>query len=185
MNNDLEGGDQDFITRNLLVGIAFGLYNLGSLRIACGFDHQISNTGLVWVALISCVIFTTIQVQDMKDQDGDSARGRRSAPLTLGDGPTRWTVAIPVFVWSVICSVFLGVGSVGCAVTSAFGMAIAWRTMRMRNVQADRLTWKLWTAWTAVLYVLPLATHPDAITGAGSGAGSSPLRGLRSFPSGG
>ena len=156
MYNDLEGGDQDFVTRNLIIGCAFGLYNRGALRIACGRGHEITRVGYQWVVLISCVIFTTMQVQDMKDQEGDRARGRRSVPLTLGDWAARWTIAVPVLTWSIVCPLFLGLGFPGYLATGGFGVVIAWRIWLLQNVQADRNTWKLWTAWTALLYLLPL-----------------------------
>jgi len=89
-----------------IIGFAFGLYNGGALRIACGKEYAITASGYWWVALISGVIFTTMHVQDMEDQIGDQARGRRSASLVLGDVLARWTIATPVAVWSVICPLF-------------------------------------------------------------------------------
>lgn len=38
--------------------------------------------------------------QDMKDQDGDRSRGRRTAPIVLGDVVARSTIAISF--WSVV-----------------------------------------------------------------------------------
>ena len=117
MYNSLEGRDQDFITRNLIIGCAFILYNRDALRIACGRGHEITGLGYQWVVLISCVTFTTIQVQDMKDQEGDRTRGRRSVPLTVGDRAARWTIAVPVLIWSIVCPLFLGLGFLGYLAT--------------------------------------------------------------------
>ena len=163
MYNDLEGGDQDFVTRNLIIGCAFGLYNRGALRVACGEGHQVTKLGYQWVVLISCVIFTTMQVQDMKDQDGDRTRGRRSVPLTIGNRAARWTIAVPVLTWSIVCPLFLGLGYPGYLATGGFGTVIAWRIWLLQDVQADRKTWKLWTAWTALLYILPLLKNHSFI----------------------
>ena len=96
MYNDLGGGDQDFVTRKLLIGCGFGVYNRVALRIACGGDHEITRLGYQWIAPICCVVFTRMQVQDMKDQKGDRARGRRSIPLAFGDWVAWWTIAVPV-----------------------------------------------------------------------------------------
>jgi 4-hydroxybenzoate polyprenyltransferase len=159
MYNDLRGGDDDFILRNLIIGFAFGLYNGGALRIACGLDHTITNYGYYWVVLISGVIFTTIHVQDMKDQTGDQSRGRRSAPLVLGDYAARWTVAVPVILWSTACP-FLDLGPLGYIIACGVGSIIVGRLFGLRSVQADHRTWQLWTAWTAFLYLLPLIKSP-------------------------
>lgn len=121
MYNDLKGGEEDFIVRNLIIGLAFGLYNGGALKIACGVDHSITAQGYYWLVLISGVIFTTMQIQDLKDQVGDQARGRRSAPLVLGDAAARWTIAIPVIVWSIVCPLFLGLGFFGYLVPCGVG----------------------------------------------------------------
>lgn len=164
MYNDLKGGDEDFVIRNLIIGLAFGLYNGGALKIACGPDQSITTPGYCWVVLISCVIFTTMHVQDMKDQAGDKTRGRRSAPLVLGDAPARWTIAIPIVIWSVVCPLFLSVGPVGYLVTCVLGFLIVARIFVWRSTDADRKTWQLWTAWTALLYLLPVIQSPLAFT---------------------
>jgi 4-hydroxybenzoate polyprenyltransferase len=160
MYNDLKGGEEDFIVRNLIIGLAFGLYNGGALKIACGVDHSITAQGYYWLVLISGVIFTTMQIQDLKDQVGDQARGRRSAPLVLGDAAARWTIAVPVIVWSIVCPLFLGLGFFGYLVPCGVGSLIVGRLFILRGVNADRSTWKLWTVWTAFLYLLPLFKNP-------------------------
>lgn len=164
MYNDLKGGEEDFVIRNLIIGFAFGLYNGGALKIACGIDQSITAPGYFWIVLISCVIFTTMHVQDMKDQVGDRARGRRSAPLMLGDAAARWTIAVPVIVWSVACPRFLSVGPLGYFITCVLGLIIVGRIFLWRSKDADRKTWKLWAAWTAFSYLLPVIKSPVAFS---------------------
>lgn len=163
MYNDLNGGE-DFIVRNLILGIGFGLYNGGALKIACGNDQSITAPGYYWIAIISCVIFTTMHVQDMKDKAGDKARGRRLAPLVLGDTAARWTIAVPVVVWSVVCPLFLSVGPLGYFMTCGVGSLIVGRLFMLRSIEADRTTWRLWSAWTSLLYLLPLIKSPLAFS---------------------
>lgn len=68
MYNDLKGGDEDFIIRNIIIAAAFGVYNEGALRVATGPDHGIITAGFLWTTIVSAVIFSTMQVQDMQDQ---------------------------------------------------------------------------------------------------------------------
>lgn len=160
MYNDLKGGDEDFVTRNLMNALAFAQFNGGALKIACGIDQSITALGYTWVILISCVIFTTMHVQDLKDQTGDKARGRRTAPLVLGDGVARWILAIPIVVWSAICPLFLNVGLPGYLITCVLGFLLVMRIFLWRSIDADRKTYKLWAAWIAVLYMLPVIKNP-------------------------
>ena len=156
MYNGLGGADESFIVRNIIIAFTFGLYNAGSLHIAAGEGNEIRDTGYDWVFLISCVIFSTMHVQDLKDQPGDKARGRRTAPLVLGDNAARWTIAVSVAVWSMICPLFLGLSIAGCLVPCVMGTIIVSRLFFLREQHHDRRTWQLWTAWTASLYLYHL-----------------------------
>ncbi|KAI4204973.1 MAG: hypothetical protein LQ350_000825 [Teloschistes chrysophthalmus] len=106
--NDLRGGDDNWLTRNLIIAFAFFLYNLGSLKVASkttdGVEPAMDTTTYGWTALISAIIFTTMQIQDLKDQEGDRARARHTAPIDLGDSAARWTIAVSVLVWSMVCA---------------------------------------------------------------------------------
>ncbi|EHL00687.1 putative Digeranylgeranylglyceryl phosphate synthase [Glarea lozoyensis 74030] len=71
--NDLGGGDEVFV-RELIIAIAYGFFNSGSLTIAVGPECSLSALGITWTIIVSGVILTTMQVQDLKDQKGDKTR---------------------------------------------------------------------------------------------------------------
>ncbi|KAK7993056.1 UbiA prenyltransferase [Apiospora saccharicola] len=183
--NDLQGGDESWVLRNVIIAAAFGVYNLGSLKVAGGVGvdgsagtgtgtgtrtgtTKMTPLGVAWVVVISGVILATMQVQDLKDVAGDRSRGRLTAPLVLGDRLARWTIALPVLFWSVVCSLIWGPRLWGLP-TVTLGILVAYRcvtpsspspspsegqgdnTKRLR----DRRTWQLWAFWTATLYALP------------------------------
>lgn len=174
MYNDLGGGDE--LTRDLIIAIAFGLFNGGSLRLSVPapsssssmmMHYEISARGYTWLAIISGVIWTTMQVQDLKDQEGDRLRGRKTIPLLFGERFSRCMIAVFVAAWSVACVVFwatdmvaspsgLGVAAVGFALPLGLGGYVAFRALVLRGKPADARTWRLWCAWTVGLYVLPL-----------------------------
>ncbi|RYP00599.1 hypothetical protein DL764_006473 [Monosporascus ibericus] len=87
LNNDLREGDESFVERNAITAIAFGVYNTGPVKVAVGPETardgtlflDLTTRGMLWAAIVSAVIFTTIQVQDLRDPECDRARGRRSA----------------------------------------------------------------------------------------------------------
>ncbi|KAI1776444.1 UbiA prenyltransferase family-domain-containing protein [Hypoxylon cercidicola] len=169
--NDLRGGDENYITRNGLIAAAFGIHNTGSVKVAVGTDvtrgggmfFGLSPEGVTWAAMVSVAIFTTMHVQDLQDVEGDRARGRRSAPIIMGDRPARWSVAVPMFVWPVAGAWFWGAGLALASPQIALGTLVAVRCLWYSGLQADKLTWRLWCLWTAMLYTLPpLCYHMSA-----------------------
>lgn len=164
MYNDLRGGDESWILRNVIIAAAFGVYNLGSLKVAGGVGGssnsvaKLTPLGMGWVVVISGVILATMQVQDLKDVAGDRSRGRLSAPLVLGERLARWTIALPVLFWSVVCSLIWGPRLWGLS-TVALGILVAYRCVTPspsgQGTLRDRRTWQLWAFWTATLYALP------------------------------
>ena len=154
--NDLGGGDE--IIRDVIIATAFALYNRGSLKMATSPQTDINERGHTWIAIISAVILTTMQVQDLKDQAGDRGRGRRTLPLVLGHTFSRWTIAAFVGVWSCYCAFFWNLGPWAYVLPLTLAVLIAVRVVRRQKPKEDGATWKLWCLWTAVLYLLPLVS---------------------------
>ncbi|KAI4101750.1 MAG: hypothetical protein LQ345_007403 [Seirophora villosa] len=156
MYNDLGGGDKDCWARNGIIALAFAVYNAGSLKLAAGEGAIISLGGFEWIAMISAVILTTMHVQDLKDQAGDQRRGRRTVPLVLGDAVARWTVVLAMAVWAVLGPFFWQMELSGFLLVGGGAAIVAVSILRGKDAKADRTSWKLWAAWTATLYALPL-----------------------------
>ena len=157
MYNDLGGADENFVVRNLIIAVAYTLYGNGALRVACGYDPSFISWGAHnWLIMVASVIFTTMHVQDLKDQEGDRARNRRTAPLVMGESNSRLSIAISVLVHSFACPAFWRLRAMHFLMPSALGFTIAARVITLRTWAADRATWKLWSYWLAFLYLLPL-----------------------------
>lgn len=160
MYNDLGGADDNFLIRNILNLFGFVSYSLGATLIASDErSFSLNVTAYQWLAIVGVIVFTTLQMQDLPDQDGDRARGRGTVPLILGDRMARWTIAIPVTAWSCFCPAFWKLDALGFLVPVVLGGSIAFRVIAKRSVEADRLTWKLWCLWTISLYALPLCKN--------------------------
>ncbi|KUI64407.1 hypothetical protein VM1G_11203 [Cytospora mali] len=71
--NDLGGGDELFL-RELIIAVAYGLFNSGSLDVATGPGNSLSPIGVVWTSIISGIILTTMQVQDLRVIGNAAAR---------------------------------------------------------------------------------------------------------------
>ncbi|KAK4185893.1 UbiA prenyltransferase family-domain-containing protein [Podospora australis] len=156
--NDLGGGDEVFV-REIIISVAYGLFNSGSLIVAVGPAHkQLSTLGVAWTVIVSGVILTTMQVQDLKDQAGDKLRGRKTICLYMGENFSRRSIAFFVCFWTVLCGWFWALGPLPLVFVTITGVVVAFRVLFLRDDQkADAKSWRLWCLWHASLYTLPLS----------------------------
>lgn len=116
--------------------------------------------------MISAIVASTVQMQDIPDQEGDRSRGRRTVPLVIGDVEARWKVAITVVLWSFVAPTFWALGIKGQLVTIIPGAVIVVRVMTIRSPGPDMSTFKIWNLWMMCLYVLPLlSAHKEEYQG--------------------
>ncbi|KAI1112168.1 UbiA prenyltransferase family-domain-containing protein [Nemania sp. NC0429] len=158
MYNDIRGGDE--VVRDLIISVAYGMFNSASLEIAVGggeyTDINISRGGLIWTTMVSAVILTTMQVQDLKDQAGDRTRGRQTIALWIGDRFSRISIAVCVVFWSAACLFFWDLRPWGYVAPAATGAVTAYRVLAKRTPKEDAATWRWWCGWTIMLYLLPI-----------------------------
>ena len=156
MYNDLKGSDEHYVVRNLVNAGGFMCYACGTTRVAIR-PYRLSDVMVYqWTPLIGAVIFTTLQMQDMADQAGDAEKGRKTLPLVWGDGTARWSIAVPVMLWSLFLPAFWELEYWAWGLPLLLGMLLSGRVVLMRQVEHDKVTWKLWCAWALSLYLLPL-----------------------------
>ena len=155
--NDLGGANEHFMVRNFLNGIAYIVYCSGAMRVTCGNSHAMANTPAYrWLCMIGCIVLTTMQVQDLKDQLGDRERNRHTAPLVIGDIPSRWSIAIGVLIWTIICSVYWNLNLFEFMLPFLVGLLVAVRVLAFRTSIEDRTTYLTWCFWLISLFFLPL-----------------------------
>lgn len=155
--NDLKGGDEVF--RDAIIAASYGLANVTSLRLAVGSESAVSQHGYVWISMVSAVILTTMHIQDLKDQEGDHIRGRKTVPLVLGDRTARFAIAVSVPFWSYACASFWRLSYGLYPLPTVLGLLVALRVLTKRSPLEDRRTWRLWCLWHASLYPLPLLSN--------------------------
>lgn len=147
---------QHYFSRNLLQGIALIWRGRGSTFVAAGSHHALSPDTFLWFSIIGAIVFTTIQTQDLEDMEGDAKRDRKTIPLVFGENLSRLSVAVPVTAWSLLCPYFWRLSPPGYVISCVVGFTIALRVLVWRNVQSDKITWKLWCLWIITIYMLPL-----------------------------
>lgn len=157
MYNDLGGADEHFLLRNLINGVAYFVYGFGALKVAAGSDEAGAEASL-WLLMVACIITTTMQVQDLKDQEGDRARLRSTAPLDLGDGICRSSIAMGVASWSAACLSYWSWSPIGSLVVLGLGSLVVWRVILLRDAVEDALTYRWWSVWLISIFFLPMIT---------------------------
>ena len=154
--NDLGGADYSCVIRNLINAAGFTCFASGATMVASGHDAALNGKAYLWFLLIVAIVASTVQMQDIPDQEGDNARGRKTVPLVIGDEEARWTVAAPVAFWSFIAPSFWNVSLLGFAAPLVLGMVIVERVFSQRSRTEDKRTFKVWNMWMMSLYLLPL-----------------------------
>ena len=165
MYNDLAGADEIYIFRNTINAFGFVCYSSGSTRVACGVGMcSVNDSAYWWFGIVGAVVLSTLQIQDMADQEGDRKHNRKMMPLVLGDWTARWTIVIPVIVWSLVCPAFFSLHPLGYIIPLVLGGLLGVRIILCRTIAADRISWKLWCLWTVSLYCLPLVKNYHVLT---------------------
>lgn len=164
MYNDLKGSDEDYVVRNLINALGLTIWGIGATNVACGTaGHTLNTTGWHWLLSIGLIIFTTLQIQDFRDQAGDLKKGRRTAPIVWGDSLMRWVTASIIVFWSLASPAWWELGVESYLLPVIVGGLMASRLLAWRDAQADEKTWKLWGLWMASLFALPLCKNPTAL----------------------
>ena len=164
MYNDLKGSDEDYVVRNLVNSLGLTTWSIGVTKVACGAaGHTLNAAGYRWLLIVGLIIFTTLQIQDFRDQTGDLKKGRRTAPLVWGDNFMRWVTASGIVFWSLAAPAWWTLGIPGYLLPMALGAAVGGRLLVKRDARADEKTWKLWALWMASLFALPLWKNPSAL----------------------
>lgn len=160
--NDLRGSEE-IVIRDFLIAASYAAFNGGSLKIAAGCrpSHpscDINMSGHIWTGIISAIIFTTMQVQDLKDRMGDRLRGRKTVVLFLGERVSRGSIAFFVVFWSLVCSHFWQLGIWRAAAPTLLSILIAYQVTMGSHQQGDWHSWYLWSLWLICLYALPIVS---------------------------
>lgn len=154
--NKWGGSEVDPLLRNFITGLGYVCFTSGALEVAAGLPLPLFEGRLAaWLAILLAVVTTTMHVQDLEDVEGDRQRDRRTAPIVLGDAACRWSIALPMLGWGILCPWFWNVGPFVAAASCFLAFTVAWRTLFMRDEAADRVTFWAWNAWMSSLYVLP------------------------------
>ncbi|KPM39205.1 hypothetical protein AK830_g7338 [Neonectria ditissima] len=158
--NERAWGDKSWWQRALMNACGITTNRVATLRVAMAAGQtegfEFTDKSVVWFFVTAGIVFTTIQVQDLRDQEGDALIDRQTLPLILGDAPTRWLTAAAICIWSVLCPRYWDLGVLGCMVPILTGLAVTAHMLVFRTRRADQTSFRLVATWWISLYFLPM-----------------------------
>ncbi|KAH7157927.1 UbiA prenyltransferase family-domain-containing protein [Dactylonectria estremocensis] len=163
--NERAWGDKSWWQRSLMNACGITTNRVATLRVAimAGLTLEgvrFTDKSVVWFFICAGIVFTTIHVQDLRDQEGDALIDRQTLPLILGDAPSRWLTAVAICVWSIICPRYWHLGMLGSMVIMLTGAVVAAHMLVYRTRRHDQASFRLVGAWWVSLYFLPvMKTH--------------------------
>jgi 4-hydroxybenzoate polyprenyltransferase len=159
--NVLDGADH-LVFRNLLNACAAVAFVLGGTNVAYAGEPFALNTSAVqWHCMICGILFSSIQIQDLRDQEGDKERGRSTVPILLGDSVGRWTVVLSMLTWSIAVPFFWKLPWWGFLGPCSVGATVCGRLLTMKDVPADKKSYNLWGLWVFSLLATPTLAVTD------------------------
>jgi 4-hydroxybenzoate polyprenyltransferase len=156
--NDL-GGAGGVFTKNFINACGFCCFAFGAMEVALAVPLPLSPRLVNWILVIAATVFTTVQTQDLPDQEGDRLCGRKTVPLAIGDYKTRIATAFFMVIWSLFCPFYWHTPAPLFFIFASLGVLIGGRSLFKRDVRDDEITFKLWNGWMALLYALPFLTY--------------------------
>lgn len=150
---DNQSGNENWFMRNLLAAGGYIFYALGSLTIVSG--HTDTRDARLWMLIFGLVILSTIHAQDFRDMEGDALKGRTTIPLLMGPESARWTLAVILLFWSVICPYYLGLSRYSYFIPVALGGFTGLKFVRNIDTASDKKSFHLYCIWVSVMLQLP------------------------------
>ncbi|KAN0118767.1 UbiA prenyltransferase family domain containing protein [Russula decolorans] len=142
--------DTHWLVRNACNAWGYASFNAGASAIA-GQSTMTSRT-LISSAVNALIIFSTIHVQDFRDEVGDKLMGRRTIPMVWPEGSRVW-ILVMLTAWSVglswACELAIPFSVPFCCLSLYVGL----RFFRKRTADADRRSYHYYNIWLAAAQV--------------------------------
>ena len=152
---DMEGGDSHFAVRNGFLAMIYGTTYYCSLRIATGPIHVPTTAATYWIGMLAMVIFTTLHIQDYRDEEGDAAKGRGTIPVRFSAKVARILFALPMTFWMIFIPTYWQLPILGWALCIVPGVAAVMHLLLLRGPEEDERAYQIWAVWTLTLFFVP------------------------------
>ncbi|KAF7377501.1 UbiA prenyltransferase [Mycena sanguinolenta] len=135
------GGDKHWFTKNQ---VCLSVGSFCQLQAAWGLVAPITLHETRWAGTLSCVLGIVMNLQDLRDVEGDRIAERQTLPIVLGDS-FRWVMAVIICAAPFVCWVsdfLVGYCGFGLAVSMFY---VAYRVVSGDSREYDHRTYMIFT----------------------------------------
>ncbi|KAL0068095.1 hypothetical protein AAF712_004755 [Marasmius tenuissimus] len=146
--------DARWYSKNLLNAIGIVSWDVGASKIAsAGFA---SLNEIFWMApLLSLgLIWTTIHVQDFRDEIGDRMQGRITFPTLLPEG-SRYITSFVINAWTLALGWYWGLSTTSYWLFLSLGAYLSLRIFFQRTEGEDKVSLRVYMVWLTIARTLP------------------------------
>lgn len=162
--NDLHGADSHCVIRNLINASGYLCFTSGALEVISNETiWSLQPASYQWMLLVGLIVLTTVQAQDMADQEGDRLRGRMTVPLVIGDGAARYAIAVSISLWSFLGPAFWQLSAKSFGLPCVLAACVSVRFLCKRSEEEDKLSFRLYNVWVVSIYLLPLCKRLEEV----------------------
>ncbi|EKM52334.1 uncharacterized protein PHACADRAFT_126070 [Phanerochaete carnosa HHB-10118-sp] len=129
-------------------------FEIGATKLM-GAAHDMDNISTTAVCISGILIFTTVQVQDFADVEGDKRLGRVTFPIYAPEFSRQFTL-IAITMWSLFLSYFWKIGPYFGAMYMVLGIILGLHLYLYRTEAHDRSSYILFNVWLTIAHIMPL-----------------------------
>ncbi|EIW54174.1 uncharacterized protein TRAVEDRAFT_132392 [Trametes versicolor FP-101664 SS1] len=152
--NEFAAHRRHWIIRNVMNALGLAAFEVGATLIASADPTRLDGIALCSVLVSTAIFATTIHAQDFQDVDGDLTIGRRTIPIIFGDA-ARWTVIVPLVIWSVGLSVFWGLSVPVSAAVTMLAVCVCVLYLCARTAREYQVAYFWYNIWLSTAHFLP------------------------------
>jgi 4-hydroxybenzoate polyprenyltransferase len=155
--NDIGVADDHWILRNTINSAAILSWGAGATWILIEErDAKLTPKGMKWFTLLFCIMATTLQAQDLRDIEGDKAKGRQTLPIAWSPKVTRWSAAGFIILWSIFAPMLWDCRFLGFSVVIGWGVGLAGHLTWTEGQRNSKISFTGWCVWMILLFALPI-----------------------------
>ncbi|ESK88560.1 hypothetical protein Moror_3175 [Moniliophthora roreri MCA 2997] len=152
------GLDSYWYSKSLLNAIGIVSWNIGAACIASEGQQDLLVRYRAAPVISVALIWTTIHVQDFRDEAGDRMQGRITLPTFLPVASRYLTLCL-LTAWSIGLGLFWQLERTAMTFFVIFGVYLSLRIFWQRSEAEDKVSLRLYMLWLSLAQTLPFITH--------------------------
>ncbi|KAI0794769.1 UbiA prenyltransferase family [Fomes fomentarius] len=148
--------DAHWFTRNVLNALGYAVFDAGATAIACASSiSELPRAAVAAHYFSIAIVLTTIHAQDFQDEAGDRLEKRRTIPIVM-PRVGRLSMPLGLTLWSIGLGMLWNRSLAQLLLLSSVGGLVGARFYYFRTPEADKLSYRLYNVWLAMVRITPM-----------------------------